>query len=230
MRFAGNVEADHVSFPALMTRRFLWFAAISLAHVWLFAWLLYGRIVQQIPPQDALTIWAVPAVARLLPEATKPAPKPAPKPASDKSPTVAAKKSVNPDLKVDAVNLPLSTTPSPNNPPLEAKSEVETSTDTPTPAPLNLATKGMWKSLEKEAPARARFLPKPAKDSFLTFQKNVAAAGPGGGYDTKTIRLANGTTMTKVTHGRTASCFVTDKSAKAASMGPRAVQVDCGDY
>ena len=119
MRFAGNVEADHVSFPALMTRRFLWFAAISLAHVWLFAWLLHGRIVQQIPPQDALTIWAVPAVARLLPEATKPAPKPA----SEKSPTVAAKKPVNPDLKADAVNLPLFTEPSPNIPPLEAKSE-----------------------------------------------------------------------------------------------------------
>lgn len=226
MRFAGNVEAELVSFPALMTRRFLWFAAISLAHVWLFAWLLQGRIVQQTPLQDALTIWAVPAVARLLPDATKPSPKPA----SKKSQDYAPKKLANPDLKVDAINLPASIASSPNVSPLEARPEAETSTDTPTPAPLNLATTGIWKALEKEAPARGRFLPKPAKDSFLTFQKNVAAAGPPDGYDTKTIRLANGTYMTKVTHGRTASCFVTDKSAKAAALGPRAVQVDCGDY
>ena len=231
MRFAGNVEADHVSFPALMTRRFLWFAAISLAHVWLFAWLLYGRIVQQIPPQDALTIWAVPAVARLLPEATKPAPKPAPKPASDKSPTVAAKKSVNPDLKVDAVNLPLSTTPSPNNPPLEAKSEVETSTDTPTPAPLNLATKGMWKSLEKEAPARARFLPKPAKDSFLTFQKNVAAAGPSDGQKIETFTLTDGTRITKVSNGSFSYCAIAAKANGVEALRGRDVRVvNCGGY
>jgi hypothetical protein len=222
MRFVGNVEHIHASFHALMTRRFLWFAAISLAHVWLFAWLLQGRFVQQTPPQDALTIWAVPAAMPLLPEAPKLAPK--------KSPSDAQTKLAKPDLNTGSKNLPASNEPSPNVSSLEAKPEVETPTDTPTPSPLNLATTGMWKTLEKEAPARDRFLPKPAKDSFLTFQKNVAAAGPPDGYDTKTIRLANGTYMTKVTHGRTASCFVTDKSAKAAALGPRAVQVDCGDY
>ena len=226
MRFAGNVEADHVSFSALMTRRFLWFAAISSAHVWLFAWLLHGRIVQQAPPQDALTIWAVPAVARLLPEA----PKPAPKLASKKSQDFAPKKPVNPDLKADAINLPASIASSPNVSPLEAKPEPQTPTETPTSAPLNLATTGMWKALEKETPARGRFLPKPARDSFLTFQKNVAAAGPTVNFDMKTIRLANGTTMTKITQGRQVRCFVSDKSAKAAEKGPRAVEIDCSDY
>ena len=226
MRFAGNVEAELVSFPALMTRRFLWFAAISLAHVWLFAWLLQGRIAQQTPTQDALTIWAVPAVARLLPEATKPSPKPA----SEKSQDDAPRKLANPDLKADAINLPASIASSPNVSSLEAKPEAAIQTDTPTLTPMDLKTAGMWKALEKETPARGRFLPKPAKDSFLTFQKNVAAAGPTVNFDMKTIRLANGTTMTKITQGRNATCFVTDKSAKAAAKGPGAVMIDCGDY
>ncbi|MBX9900005.1 MAG: hypothetical protein K2Y28_04395 [Burkholderiaceae bacterium] len=222
MRFAGNAEADHVSFPALMTRRFLWLAAISLAHALLFAWLLQGRVAQQTPTQDALTIWAVPVATSLLPEAPKPAPK--------KSQDDAPRKLANPDLNADAINLPASIESSPNVSPLEAKPEEQAPTDTPTPAPLNLATTGIWKALEKEAPARGKFLPKPAKDSFLTFQKNVAAAGPAVNFDMKTIRLANGTYMTKKTQGRNATCFVTDKSAKAAAKGPGAVEIDCGDY
>lgn len=227
MRFVGNAEADHVSFPALIRRRFLWFAAIALAHVWLFAWLPHGRIVQQTPPQNALTIWAVPAVARLLPET----PKPAPKTASEKSPTVAAKKPVNPDLKADAANLPLSTEPSPNIPPLKATSEVETSTDTPTPAPLNLATTGMWKSLEKEAPARGRFLSKPAKDSFLTFQKNVAAAGPSEGQKIETFNLTDGTRITKVINGSFSYCAIAAKTNGVEALRGRDVRiVNCGGY
>ena len=227
MRFVGNVEQIHASFPALMTRRFLWFAAISLAHVWLFAWLLHGRIVQQTPPQDALTIWTVPAVARLLPEATKHAPKPA----SKKSQDYAPKKPVNPDLKVGAVNLPLSTEPSPNVSPLEAKPEAETQTETPTSASLNLATTGMWKALEKEAPARGRFLPQPAKDSFLTFQKNVAAAGPSGGQKIETFTLTDGTRITKVSNGSFSYCAIAAKANGVEALRGRDVRVvNCGGY
>lgn len=227
MRFAGNVEQIHASFPALMTRRFLWFAAISSAHVWLFAWLLHGRIVQQAPPQDALTIWAVPAVARLLPEA----PKPVPKLASKKSQDFAPKRPANPDLKADAINLPASIEPSPNVSPLEAKPEAETPTETPTSAPLNLATTGMWKALEKEAPAGGRFLPQPAKDSFLTFQKNVAAAGPSGGQKIETFTLADGTRITKVSNGSFSYCAIAAKANGVEALRGRDVRVvNCGGY
>lgn len=225
MRFAGNVEADHVSFPALMTRRFLWFAAISLAHVWLFAWLLHGRIVQQTLTQDALTIWAVPAGTRLLPEAPKPAPK--------KSQDYAPRKLANPDLKADAINLPasISIEPSPNVSPLEAKPEAETQTETPTSAPLNLATTGMWKALEKESPARGRFLPQPAKDSFLTFQKNVAAAGPSGGQKIETFTLTDGTRITKVSNGSFSYCAIAAKANGVEALRGRDVRVvNCGGY
>lgn len=223
MRFAGNVEAEFVSFPALMTRRFLWFAAISLAHVLLFAWLLHGRIVRQTPPQDALTIWAVPAATRLIPEA----PKSVPKKSQDYSP----KKLANPDLKVDAINLPSSTEPSPNVSPLEAKPEVERPTETPTSAPLNLATTGMWKALEKEAPARGRFLLQPAKDSFLTFQKNLAAAGPSGGQKIETFTLADGTRITKVSNGSFSYCAIAAKANGVEALRGRDVRiVNCGGY